>query len=275
MLSLILAGSLIGCSEAQAIPAEEQLANPLSTEDQLKTDVDGAKGPMTIDLGTSGNYVILAKSQITTVPTSTITGDMGLSPSATSYIEEFSLTDFTGYDAESTQVTGKIYAADMEGINPDTLTKTSTNLTTAVSNMLAAYDDASTREHPDQLNLGAGEIGGLTLPPGLYTWGTDVSISNDVTLDGGPNDIWIFQVAKGISVANGKKVTLTGGALAKNIFWQSTEVVALGTTAHFEGIILSNTLISMNTGSSINGRLLAQTAVTLQSSTVTQPKTTE
>jgi hypothetical protein len=124
---------------------------------------------------------------------------------------------------------------------------------------------------PDFTELGAGEIGGLTLVPGLYKWGTGVLISTDVTLNGGPNDVWIFQVAGTLTQASATRVTLTGGALAKNVIWQVAGATAIGTTAHFEGILLDQTSIAVNTGASVTGRLLAQTAVTLQKNTVTQP----
>jgi len=137
--------------------------------------------------------------------------------------------------------------------------------------MEAAYLDAAGRTLPDFTELGTGEIGGLTLVPGLYKWGTDVSISKDVTLSGGPNDVWIFQIAGALTQASATRVTLTGGALAKNVFWQVADVVAIGTTAHFEGNILAKTMIAVKTGASVNGRLLAQTAVTLQQNSVTQP----
>jgi hypothetical protein len=134
-----------------------------------------------------------------------------------------------------------------------------------------AYDDAAGRVQPDFIGLGAGQIGGLTLAPGLYNWSTGVLISKDVTLSGGPDDVWIFQVAGTLNQANATHVTLAGGALAKNIFWQVAGAVTLGTTAHFEGVILAKTMIAVNTGASVNGRLLAQTAVTLQMNAVTQP----
>jgi hypothetical protein len=134
-----------------------------------------------------------------------------------------------------------------------------------------AYDDAAGRVQPDFVGLGAGQIGGLTLAPGLYNWSTGVLISKDVTLSGGPDDVWIFQVAGTLNQANATHVTLAGGALAKNIFWQVAGAVTLGTTAHFEGVILAKTMIAVNTGASVNGRLLAQTAVTLQMNAVTQP----
>ena len=146
------------------------------------------KGPAPVVLGMAGNYVILAKSGISTVPTSAITGNLGLSPAAASYITGFSLVaDASGVFSTSTQVIGNVYAADYAVPTP-------ANLTTAVSNMETAYTDAAGRALPDFTELGAGEIGGLTLVPGLYKWGTDVLISTDVTLNGGPNDVWIFQI---------------------------------------------------------------------------------
>jgi hypothetical protein len=140
--------------------------------------------------------------------------------------------------------------------------------------MQTAYTDAAGRTTPDFTELAAGQIGGLTLAPGLYKWGTDVLISSDVTLAGSPTDVWIFQIAGKITQANGTKVLLSGGAMANNVFWQSFGDVSLGTTTHFEGIIMAQTSISLGTGASINGRLLAQTAVTLDADSVAMPAET-
>ncbi len=224
-----------------------------------------AAGPAAVDLGTAGNYVILAKTAISTVPTSAVTGNIGLSPAAASFITGFSLVaDATNVFATASQLTGRAYAADYASPTP-------TNLTTAVSNMEAAYTDAAGRPTPDFLNHGAGEIGGLTLAPGLYKWTTNLLITTNVTLNGGANDVWIFQISGGITQASGASVNLTGGALAKNIFWQASDDVALGTTAHMEGIVLCATAIHLGTGASANGRLLAQTAVTIDGSAVVEP----
>ena len=224
-----------------------------------------AKGPKPVILGTAGNFAILAKSGIDTVPVSAITGDIGVSPAAATYITGFGLiADSTNVFSTSTQVVGKVYAADYAVPTPS-------NLTTAVGDMETAYTDAAGRVTPDFTELGAGDISGLTLVPGLYKWGTGVSINSDITLNGGPNDVWIFQIAGGITQANGTHIILAGGAQAKNIFWQAFGVVSIGTTAHFEGIIMAQTAISLDTGATVNGRLLAQTAVTLKASTVTEP----
>jgi hypothetical protein len=220
-------------------------------------------GPAPVLLGTAGNYVILAKSAISTVPASTITGEIGLSPAAESFITGFSQTDQGTY-ATSPQVTGRLYAADMAAPTP-------TVLTTATSDMITAYNDAAGRSTPDFTDLNAGAIGGETLAPGLYKWASTVSAATDVTISGAPNDVWIFQMTGDLTVSNGVQFTLTGGAQAKNIFWQVAGAASLGTSSHFEGVILSQTAVTLNTGASMNGRVLAQTAVDLDQATITKP----
>lgn len=106
---------------------------------------------------------------------------------------------------------------------------------------------------------------------GVYKWGTGLLIPTNVSLTGSATDVWIFQIAKNLTVASGAKLLLAGGALPKNIFWQVSGAVDLGTTAHFEGVILCQTAIILRTGASINGRLLAQTAVNIDGATVVQP----
>lgn len=159
---------------------------------------------------------------------------------------------------------GKIYAADYAVPTP-------AYMTSAIGDMALAYTDAAGRTLPNFTELGSGQIGGLTLVPGLYKWGSGVLISSNVTLSGGPNDVWIFQIAGNITQAASTHVTLAGGALAKNIFWQTAGAVSIGSSAHFEGIVLAKTLIALTTGASANGRLLAQTAVTFDQNAVTQP----
>jgi hypothetical protein len=219
----------------------------------------GASG----DLGAAGNYVILAKTAINNIPTSAVTGNLGLSPAATSYITGFALTNETGY-ATAAQVTGKIYAADMADPTP-------INLTTAVNSMITAYNDAAGRPSPDFSELGTGNIGGKTLAPGLYKWTSTVTLPSDVTISGGASDVWIFQIAGDLTMSSAVNVNLNGGAQAKNIFWQVAGQATLGTTSHFEGIILSMTGITFQTGASMNGRALAQTAVVLDGNVITQP----
>jgi hypothetical protein len=217
-----------------------------------------------VNLGTAGNFAILAKSGISTAPTSVVTGNLGVSPAAATYITGFSLTaDPTNVFATSPQVTGKIYAADYAVPSPS-------NLTTAVGDMQLAFTDAAGRA-PGVTELGAGNIGGMTLAPGVYKWGTGLLIPTDVTLDGLATDVWIFQVAQDLTMSSGAKILMAGGATPRNAFWQVAGLVELGTTAHCEGIVLTQTSATLRTGASINGRLLAQTAVQIDASTVVEP----
>jgi len=212
-----------------------------------------------VNLGVAGKFVILSKSGITDVFPSAITGDIGTSPISGAAIH---LT--------CAEVTGTIYSVDAAGPLPCRVIN-AVRLTTAVKDMQTAYTDAAGRSNPNFLNLGAGNIGGKTLKPGLYKWTTAVIIPTDVTISGGPTAVWIFQVAGTLTMSSAVKITLTGGAQAKNIFWQVAGGATFGTTSHFEGIILGKTGINLKTGASINGRMLAQTAVTLQKNTVKGP----
>ncbi|KAJ7512977.1 fungal antifreeze protein exerts hyperactivity By constructing an inequable beta-helix [Mycena galericulata] len=210
----------------------------------------------------------------------------------------FSLTvDPTGEFSTSSQVSGALFAASYTAPTPS-------NLTTAIGDMLAAFNDANNRTDPDFTNLGAdsclfsvllllaeatyvGAIGGLTLAPGLYTWTTGVGLSgSDVTISGAANDSEIFHIrvldtsdlashsldlpsGGTFTIVAGINMVLSGGALASNIVWVTTGAVSAGAGAHLEGVILGQTSIALTTGTTANSRLLAQTAVTLQMATVT------
>ncbi|MGB3368564.1 MAG: ice-binding family protein [Acidaminobacteraceae bacterium] len=261
MSMVLLSFSSVFASEANI------LATPkLGTDGNITTEA-----PLFItdpvNLGEAGNYAILSKTGISTVPNSVITGDIGVSPISSTAITGFSLTlDSTNQFSTSTQVVGKVHA-------PDYTAPTPSNLTTAVSNMQTAYVDAAGRA-ANYTELYNGDISGKTLTSGVYKWGTGVLITSDVTLTGGPDDVWIFQIAKGITQDANTKIILAGGAQAKNIFWQTAGSVSIGTGAHFEGIILGKTNIALKSHASINGRLLAQTAVTLITNTVVAPVVT-
>src|SRR5258708_5485943 len=217
-----------------------------------------------VNLGLASQYAVLAKSGISSAPTSAVTGNLGVSPAAPTFITGFSLTqDATNVFARSAQVTGLVYAADYAVPTP-------ANLTTAIGDMQLAFTDAAGRA-PQVTELGAGNIGGMTLAAGVYKWGTGLLIPTDVTLAGNPTDVWIFQVAQDLTVSGATHIFLTGGAMPKNVFWQVAGLVDLGTTAHFEGVILTQTSVALRTGASIKGRLLAQTAVTIDSSAIVEP----
>lgn len=231
-------------------------------------------------LGAAANYVILTKTGVSTTPISTVTGNIGLSPAAESYLTGWSQTnDSTSTYATSAQVVapGKLYAADMVGGT------TSSDLSTAVLNMQAAYTAAAGMAPAGGGLLtacpGVGVMSDATdagfpttgLPAGVYTCAVNVNIPGTLTLHGSATDVWVFQVTGKLDEASAQQVLLTGGALPKNVFWQVSGAVTIGTTALMQGVVLAQTNIAVQTGAIVNGRLLAQTAVTLDSATVTVP----
>ena len=232
----------------------------------FKTGASATTGHAPVNHGTAGNFVILAKTGISTIGTTQITGDIGLSPAAATFITGFGLIlDVTNTFSTSSLVTGKVYASDYAVPTP-------AKMTAAVSDMETAYTDAAGRTLPDYTELNAGDVTGLILVPGLYKWSTGVLISDGgVTLSGGANDVWIFQIAGNLTVANTAIVTLSGGAQAKNIFWQVAGQTTLGTTSQFKGIILCQTLIAEQNSATLTGRALAQSAVTLDATAITAP----
>lgn len=260
-------GASTGSGDAAARDASTaDSATPADTGSDAAQDVTtrDAGTALVVDLGTASQYVILAETAITASSPAVITGDVGISPAAASYITGFSPTiGASGAFSTSSQVTGKIYAADYASPTP-------TMLTTAIGDMGAAFMAASVRA-PDVTGLGAGSIGGKTLAAGVYRWGTGLLMATDVTLAGSATDVWIFQIAENLTVSDGAHLVLSGGALPQNVFWQVSGSVSLGTTVQFDGTILCQTGITLNTGASITGRLLAQTAVTLDANTIVLP----
>jgi len=255
IVAMLLVGLMTGCQKnMDTYPSSEM------TSANKSSAFEPQQGALTgVYLGIAGDFAILSKAGITNVYKSTITGDVGSSP-------------ITGAAVLVTcaEVVGTIYTVDAAGPLPCRVTN-ATRLGIAVLDMQAAYTDAAGRINPNFLNLGAGNIGGLTLTPGLYKWTSALIIPTDVTISGGPNDVFIFQVDGTMIMSSAVRITLAGGAQAKNIYWVVAGAVTFGTTSHFEGNILGQTGINMQTGATINGRMLAQTAVTLQMNTVNKP----
>jgi hypothetical protein len=250
--------STIGATILLASLAPACIDVPDSSEESSELRVASVK------LGTAGNFVILTKTGVASVPPSVIMGNIGVSPIAATAITGLALTmDPTNVFSTSQQVIGKVFAADYASPTP-------ANLTTAVGDMELAFTDAAGRA-PSVTELGAGNIGGKTLAPGVYKWGTGLLIPTNVTLTGGSTDVWIFEVAQDLSLSSAANVVLKGGARPENIFWQVSGGVTLGSTAHLEGIVLSKTAITLGAKASVHGRLLSQTAVTLINNTIVQP----
>jgi hypothetical protein len=220
-----------------------------------------------VALTDASSYVMLSKAGISSQGSAgSITGNIGVSPASYTYITGTVAPAATiTSSSTSAVVIGKIYASDYAVPSP-------ANMTAAISSMQTAYADAAGRTSPTSTELGAGNIGSKTITPGLYKWSSAVTIPTNLTLSGGANDIWIFQIAQTLTVASATQIILAGGALAKNIYWQVAGAVYLGTTATFSGTILCQTAITMDSGSTLNGRAYAQTAINLgTTTTVTQP----
>lgn len=228
----------------------------------------GASGALTtVNLGTASNFAVLSKAGLTTTTGSSIVGDVGVSPIASTAITGFGLTmDSSGTFSTSPLVTGKIYASNYGSPTPSMLT-------TAISDMETAYNDAAGRTLPDYIELGSGDISGMTLLPGLYKWSTDVLITNNLTLagDNDPNSVFIFQISQDFLLSAAASIFLTEGAQAQNVFWQVGGGSTFETSSHFEGIMLSFSNIEVKTGATMNASLFAQTAVTLDSNQIVIP----
>jgi hypothetical protein len=273
LTGLLLAVSLTGCGGGGGGGGGNASVDTIggACEGTACVSLSGGADKPAGDLTSASSYVILANSGIsnTGTPGTKITGNLGLSPAAASLISGFNLTaDATNVFSTSSNVTGKIYAATYAAPTP-------ANLTAASGNMLAAYNDANGMA-PAGGGLttacpGVGIFGGLTITPGVYTCTTDVTIptGTNVTLSG--SGVFVLRTTAGITQSANTQVILTNGALAKNVFWVAGGVVDIGTNATMQGVILAATNITLETGAKVNGRLLSQTAVNLDSNTVVVP----
>ena len=249
---IVVASFFIGCDEEGSTPPG--------------TPPPAGIGPSAVDLGSAVNYVVLAKTGITTSLISVINGNVGLSPGNQAAMTGFAETNETGYSTSNQVIGGgRLYAADMAAPTP-------TNLATAITDMEAAYTDAAGRiASAENTDLHASSIGGKTFTPGLYKWTGNVTIGSDMTINGEVNDRWIFQIDGTLTLAEEKRVNVTGGGLPKNIIWVVNGTIVMNKNSHIEGIVLCNTQISLIDHAHMTGRLLSKTRIDLDQATVTQP----
>lgn len=258
LTAVLMATVMVGCNNnSTGVDDDDPIVIPIQTTNQSA-----------VNLRTAGNFVILAGAEISNIPTSAITGNIGLSPAAGSMITGFSMGYTTGDEfATSAQVTGNLYASDYGVPTPS-------NMTTAKGDLTIAYNDAAGRTSDDIVLL-SGNLGGLTLTPGLYKSSGSLEISSgDLTFDakGNANAVFIIQIASSLTTSSGRKVILAGSAKASNIFWQIGTSATLGTTSVMKGIIMADQSIAVNTGASVEGRLLARiAAVTIDGNTLVTP----
>ena len=201
-----------------------------------------------IPLGVADNFAILAGSGITNTGATVINGDLGLSPG----------TSVGGFPP---------------GILNGTLHINDATANQSKLDIVTAYDDAKNRTATDIVTL-SGNIGGLTLTPGLYKSTSSLALSSgNVTFDalGDPNAVFIIQIASAFTATSGRQVILAGGAQASNIFWQVGSSATFGTTCAFKGTIIAFQSISFNTGATLEGRALSRNgAVTMSGNTITK-----
>jgi hypothetical protein len=232
-----------------------------------------AKGPAPVALRTAEDFTILAKAGITNTGNhaTQITGNIGASPISPTFMNDVYCDEMIGTDSLIYGV-NIFYSGGTGGTEcsrGNAFAKTKVDV--AILDLGVAYTDAAGRASPEYSEFGAGILGGQILLPGLYKWGTNVVINDDITLHGSRKDVWIFQISGNMALSGKTSVLLTGGALAKNVFWQLTENVALGENAHLVGVILAKTHIALWPSASVDGRIFSQTQVTLQDNIITPP----
>jgi len=206
-----------------------------------------------ITLGsTVDTFGVLAGSTVTSSGPTVVLGNLGVSPGT-------AITGFTGIAPGGPGlVSGAIHSADAFAGTAQA------QLTTAYNTAAGAASSATV----------AGDLGGLTFAPGVYTSSSTLGITGTVTLNAGgnPNAQFIFQVGSALTTAVGSNVSLINGAQPSNVFWQIGSSATLGTTSSFSGNILALTSISLGTGAVLQGRALARNgAVTLLSNTINTP----
>jgi len=243
---------------------QDKRGNSITENKVLRFTTAGTKEIISpVLLRDARDFAILAKSAIINNPSSAISGDVGIYPAAKNYITGFYLIERDSYSS-STQVDGKIYAADM---NADV----AINLMSAVNSMAMAYEDAKQRAYPDFLNLDGGNIGTRTLTSGVYKWTGTLRIDSNIILSGGADDVWIFQIDGDLLMKSNVNIILANGAQAKNVFWQIQGEAVVEPNAHVEGNILSKQGILLGDAVTLNGRALTEKGIVLSGCKILKP----
>jgi hypothetical protein len=235
---------------------------------RFTTGVGECQSP--VALGSASNFAILASAAITNIPTSLITGDVGLTPDTGANI--------TGFSAPLTcpEVVGRIYAVDSSG--PACTLVDAVLLSNAKTDALAAFTNATGAARGTPIAIST-NLEGLTFYPGLYQSLTtiDLSAGGILTLDaqGDPNAVFVIRSATAINALSTSQVVLSGGAKASNVFWSAGSAITLGVNSVMKGSLLASTAITLQTGAQLEGRALNQgpaaAAITCDACTITVP----
>jgi hypothetical protein len=211
--------------------------------------------PSTVNLGTAGNYALLAATGITDANACVVTGDAGNPAGASIHL------------TCAEMVSSLIH--DSDGAFTGTCSDNDSTLGTAENDMQTAYTSASVQAA--DVNELLGEIGGQTFYQGVYKWTNDITMSANTTLSGTSSSVFIFCTTGNLTASNATTITLAGGVLPQNIFWKVAGLAQLGTTSNFSGIILSQTGVVIQHQAVLTGRALAQSDITLDANTITHP----
>ena len=215
-----------------------------------------------VELGSAADFTVLGQTGIRTTPGSSIRGNVGISPFTSKSIDGFGLSaDPSGDYFLSAAVVGRVYAPDLDD--------SSIGLSEATHDMRIAFADAAARA-PDFSNWAMGTGDHLALAPGVYRWDADLRVSGDVALVGDQNDVWIFQVAGDFSADDNTHVALSGGALAKNVYWQVSGAAHVGIGSELEGIVLAKRDITLAETASVDGKLMSQSSISLDDDRVSE-----
>jgi len=236
-LALVSVALFLGCKKDDIEPK-----NPIVIPIQTTIQPDVA-------LGAASNFAVLADSKITSIGATIITGDLGLSPGSS--IEGFP-----------------------PGILNGTQHKNDSIVNRAKHDLTIAYNEVAARTCTDIVTL-SGNIGGLTLTPGIYMSTSSLAVSSgDLTLNakGDANAVFIIKMASSLTTTVGRKVILSGGALATNVYWQVGSSATFGTSSVFKGTVLVMQSITFNTGATLEGRAFARNGgVTMAANTIIKP----
>jgi hypothetical protein len=225
-----------------------------------------ASAAQTVQLGTATPFAVLAGTGVTDVPTSSITGDVGLSPAAG--------TNYAGLT--QAEVTGSIYSTD--GTGPAGNVDDPALLTTAKNDLTTAYVAAAGQPPTSTFNAGDNQLGGQTLTAGVYAFGhaatANITAASPLVLNGqgDPNSVFVFQASSDLVTASNSVVQLVNGAQACNVFWQVGSSATLNSSSTFVGTIMALTSATLDSGATVQGRVLARNgAVSLDANTITTP----
>jgi hypothetical protein len=211
---------------------------------------------------------MLAETAITGAAGVSVTGNIGLDLTSAAITALGALTvDGSGNFSTSPQVSGDIFALDYSASTTNLLSTAITTLQSAYSSALSETSGAITNT-----NNGASlNIGGMTFAPGIYYWNAGISIpaGSVVTLNGGPNDVWIFQITGALTIGANSQIVLTGSAQAQNVFWVPASAT-VGASDLVSGIVMSGSTITFGANSTNNGNLFSQSAITLGAGDIIQ-----